>query len=391
MKKKNNYDNKYSIAHWDGCENDDFFFNCFTNSSEQWKKEIYDIYFGSTFLHRDVTYGDTMGTNISQNQYRNLLEIQEKYGIPLSLTLNEMNRPVEMLRRDIIKDLITFIGKFYDDGIRSCTISHTHLMKTGALQETFPDMNWKNTVNHGIKTTQQFIDYVNLGYNTIQLDRDFNRNHRELKRTKKEADRLGVKTCLLIREGCMPECPYKTEHDCWQGAGYFRTINSSYWDSIKFTCNKWRSGDFVNHGLPNPRTATDIMIHSKEDWDDFADIVDIFKVSGRLIRYPKNHLEKFGYYFLIGDKIVAAESFKEIYENNLSPFLMWYTYHTVEKDHPMVTDIDEIKKLLAGHFWNTDPAKTLCKILKNCKNQCYSCHKCDELFMGEQLDSLISL
>jgi hypothetical protein len=145
MKKKNNYDNKYSIAHWDGCENDDFFFNCFTNSSEQWKKEIYDIYFGSTFLHRDVTYGDTMGTNISQNQYRNLLEIQEKYGIPLSLTLNEMNRPVELLRRDIIKDFITFIGKFYDDGIRSCTISHTHLMKTGALQETFPDMNWKNT------------------------------------------------------------------------------------------------------------------------------------------------------------------------------------------------------------------------------------------------------
>ena len=96
---------------------------------------------------------------------------------------------------------------------------------------------------------------------------DFNRNLNELKRTKKEADRLGVKTCLLIKEGCMPECPFKTEHDCWQGDS-IRYEGKSYWDIVPFTCNTWR-GQHAERHVANPRTATDIMIHSKEDWDEF--------------------------------------------------------------------------------------------------------------------------
>ena len=101
-------------------------------------------------------------------------------------------------------------------------------MRLGVLQETFPEMDWKNTVNHGIRTTQQFIDYANLGYTTVQLDRDFNRNRSELRKVKKEADRLGIKTCLLVFESCLPECPFKTEHDCWQ-SGELAGTGHSYW------------------------------------------------------------------------------------------------------------------------------------------------------------------
>tara|TARA_Y100000310_G_C20596082_1_gene770578 strand:- start:97 stop:1344 length:1248 start_codon:yes stop_codon:yes gene_type:complete len=396
------YNNKFSIAHTDATKDDNRFYNSFVNSSQQYKNEIYDIFFGGKFVHTDVTYGDVMGVQPSDVQYKNLLKIQEKYGTGISLTLNEMNRPLEMVRSDIIKDFIIYLKKFYDDGVRSCTISHTHLMRTGALQEAFPDMEWKNTVNHGIRSTQEFVDYAKLGYTTVQLDRSFNRNISELKRVKKEADRLGVKTCLLIMESCMPECPFKTEHDCWQPnmqTGY----GQSYWEAIPFTCNKWYYDKYTIFGLINPRKGTDVICHSKDDWKDFASLVDIFKKSGRLMNFPKQTVEKFGYFFetpipenveqrkFPPTKLFVVDSFKDVYENNLAPLHMWHLVSVREKDYPAITDIGEIQKELANHFWNEPDSKLLAKVLKNCKNQCYKCHKCDDVFKTGRLDSMLDV
>tara|TARA_B100001964_G_scaffold230164_1_gene283314 strand:+ start:1300 stop:2523 length:1224 start_codon:yes stop_codon:yes gene_type:complete len=400
----NSYNRKFSYPHWDASQHDDLYLTCFENSAEQWRNEVYDIYFAAPFLHRDVTYGDTMGVYASPGQYKNLLKIQEKYNIPISLTLNEMTRPIELIRPDVIKDFVSFVKKYYDDGVRSCTISHTHLMKTGALQSAFPDMDWKNTVNHRVCTTQEFIDYVVLGYTTLQLDRNYNRNFNELKRTKKEADRLGVKTCLLIRENCMPDCPFKTEHDIWQGEKVFRNLGKSYWDVAgDLSCNTWQSvGNDI--GVTNPRTGTQIMVHSKDDWDEFANLVNVFKISGRLNTPDPNETTKFGYHFemwkdqKLQDKhphpssnVFMAESFKDIYENNLAPFLMWFSFNVMNKDYPAITDIDEIKEKLVNHFWNDDEAKALCKTLKHCKNQCYTCHKCDDLFNTGKVDSILDI
>jgi hypothetical protein len=410
---KNNYDKKFSIAHWDKSDHDNLFLECFKNASNQWRNEIYDIYFGATFLHRDVTYGETMGVQASPGQYRNLLKIQENYGIPISLTLNEMNRPIEMLRGDVIKEFVSFIRKYYDDGVRSCTISHTHLMRLGVLQEAFPDMDWKNTVNHRVRTTQEFVDYVKLGYTTLQLDRNYNRNLNELKRTKKEADRLGVKTCLLIKESCMPECPFKTEHDSWQGGKELRNMRQSYWGVIPFTCNTWRTVNFTAGGLEeidvgviNPRTGTDIMLHSREDWDEFADLVDVFKSSGRLSGQPpvaSGRQITPGYKFAMRShsnsshmNIFELQSFKEIYENNLMPIFMWFSPISAQENnkpssYTIIKNINVIKKHIANHFWNTEEGIALCKTLKNCKNQCYNCHKCDDLFETGKIDSILKL
>ena len=417
---KEKYNKKFSIAHWDSCKDDNIFLKTFEGSSEQWKKERYDIYFGTKFIHQDVTYGETMGEQATPGQYRNLLKIQEKYGIPISLTLNEMVRPIEMIRKDVVKDFVSFIKKYYDDGVRSCTISHTHLMRIGALQEAFPDMDWKNTVNHRITTTQEFVDYVNLGYTTLQLDRNYNRNLKELKRTKEEADRLGVKTCLLIMENCMPECPFKVEHDCWQGGKELKSMGQNYWEVAgNLTCNGWRSlqriggtQKEVDMGVTNPRTGTDIMVHSKDDWDEFAELVDVFKLSGRLNSPPLQIIatmsKKFEYFFEmwkdpndqakhmreenIKSNMCGVSSFKEIYENNLAPFFMWFglNVNTVRKEDTIITDIDEIKKTISNHIWNSKEGKSLCKTLKNCQNQCYRCHQCDDLFETGKIDSILS-
>jgi len=392
MFEKHLYNKKFSIAHWDRAIDDNLYFECFKNSSQQFKKEIYDIYFGTTFENDDVTYGNTMGVNASKAQYKNLLKIQEKYGVPISLTFNEMNRPIQLLKDKNSKEFIALIKKYYDDGVRSCTISHTHLMRTGALQSAFPDMDWKNTVNHQVMSTQSVIDYAKLGYTTIQLDRNFNRNLAELKRVKLEADRLNVRTCLLIRESCMPECPFKTEHDCWQSGKELKSTGKNYWDTVNFTCNRWRT--ITELGVSNPRMGTDVIIHGKEDWNDFAGLVDIFKLSGRLYQPHSDRDGKFIRGIAMkknesSTNLFVVDSFKTTYENNLAPLHLWLGIKTVLKDYPSITNIDDIKNGIKNHFWNKEQAVLLSKVLKNCKNQCYKCHKCDDLFETKKVDSIL--
>ncbi len=388
---KHLYNKKFSIAHWDNTKEEDLYFECFKNSSQQWKNEIYDVYFGATFINDEITYGNTMGVNANEAQYKNLLKIQEKYGVPISLTFNEMNRPIGLIKEKNTKEFISFIKKYYDDGVRSCTISHTHLMRTGALQSAFPDMDWKNTVNHKVTSTQSFIDYAKLGYTTVQLDREFNRNLSELKRVKPEADRLNVKTSLLIRETCMPECPFKVEHDCWQSGKELKSTGKNYWDTVNFTCNRWRT--ITELGVSNPRMGTDVIIHGKEDWNDFAGLVDIFKFSGRLYQPRSDIDKKFIYGIEMTNKpfnnLFVVDSFKTIYENNLTPLHSWFAIVTVLKDYPVITDINKIKEGIKNHFWNKEQAVLLSKVLKNCKNQCYKCHKCDDLFETKKVDSIL--
>ena len=416
MFEKHPYNKKFSIAHWERVKDDNLFFECFKNSSQQYKNEIYDIYFGVTFENNDfagndVTYGNTMGVNASEAQYKNLLKIQEKYGVPISLTFNEMNRPIQLLEDKNSKEFIALIKKYYNDGVRSCTISHTHLMRTGALQSAFPDMDWKNTVNHQVMSTQSVIDYAKLGYTTIQLDRNFNRNLAELKRVKLEADRLNVKTCLLIKESCMPECPFKKEHDCWQSGKELKSTGKDYWNLINFTCNHWRTRTAFEAGTRNPqtketndfkivspRTGTDVIIHGKEDWNEFAGVVDIFKMSGRLHQPRSDTIidKKFIRGIeMIKDKLSTSlfivDDFKTIYENNLMPFHQWFTTDYIIKNYPVITDINKIKEGIKNHFWNKKEAVLLSKVLKNCKNQCYKCHKCDDLFGIKKIDSILEL
>ena len=387
------YNKKFSIGHWERTKDPDLFYRCFKNSSEQFKKETKDIFFGHKFISSTgIEYGSVMGVHSNEKQYRNLLDIQEKYGVAASLTLNDMTRPLKLLGQQELTEFLNYLQKFYDDGIRSCIISHTHLMRMGVLQDRFPDMHWKNTVNHVIRTTQEFYNYVALGYKTIQLDRDFNRNLPELKRCYKEAQKIGVETCLLIYESCMPECPFKTEHDIWQG-DILPKMGQSYWDTLSNTCVRWRSHPALNRIEPsvaNPRTGTDVVMHDKDDWKDFAMNCDYFKLSGRLVNMKDEQHEVMGRGTEWNGKAYFVDSFKTIYDNNLAPISPWLKGISVfKKNAQPISDIEQIKKDFTDHFWNQKEAITLQKVLKACKNQCYKCHKCDDLFGERHVQSIL--
>ena len=383
---------------------DDHMYNIVANASPQFRCEIADIYFGHSFKYdydgSKVIFGEVMGVEASPKQIENLFRIQNELGVPISLTLNSLGPHLEIvLDIDIRKKFLSYIRWFYDRGLRLCTISHIHLMASGLLQERFPEMKWKNTVNHLVTSAQQVADYAALGFNIIMLDRSLNRNFEELKQVKKVAALKGVKTSLLMTEGCLPSCPFKTEHDSVQ-ADLQRVPQFNYWASMgDLSCKRWR----VNGSPPTPRSGTDIVAPTKPILDHLLQHVDIFKFSSRISRPAPGQkvpgLDR--YMWELGGtpttRPLQCESFSDVYKNNLIPFNAWMPAHK-----PLLGGFLDIKSVLENYpeivkenalarLWLSEEGSSLAHILSNCKNQCWDCHACERTFGYPDIESLIEI
>jgi hypothetical protein len=410
-----NLNKKFSLPHFDNWPTASFYYEILSNSSQQFRDEIYDIYFGRIFRYsydgrdiyddksrtHEVYYGNVMGVEATNKQIDYLFKIQNEFGIEISLTVNQLNIPLEIfysVNNRVLKAFLNWMGEFYQRGLRSCTLANNHLIRSGILQKRFPEMKWKNTVNQQVSNAQQVLDYLYLGFNIVQLDRSLNRNMDELKRIKevvenyknKHPDKY-VKTCMLVWEDCLPSCPFKREHDDLQI--YFKKID--YWDSQlgAMTCRTWRDSmgkSFI------PRSGTNCFWASIDTFKEYAELVDIFKHSGRLvdsISFRGQGNLQFGWqlknYPVKLKDSYAAESFSEIIENNLKPLHLWYPIPGISSNFQ--ADCSEIKDDINDNFFSTDEVKRLEQRLKNCRNQCYMCHLCERTFGLPDIDSMIGL
>jgi hypothetical protein len=408
-----NLKRRFSLPHYDNWSFPHLYYEAIKNSSQQFKDEIYDVYFGKVFRYsyqgrevydnnsklHEITYGNVMGVEASDEQVNNLFKMQNELGIEISLTINQQNIPVEIFysRNNRVMDVfLDWLQEFYDRGLRSCTLANNHLMRTGLLQKRFPEMKWKNTVNQQASNSQQILDYLYLGYNVVQLDRSLNRNMEELKRIKevtenyknKHPDRY-VKTCILVWEDCMPSCPFKREHDDVQM--YFKKIK--YWQSYlgELSCKRWREGRKTI-----PRFGTNCFWPSKDTFEEYTGLVDIFKHSGRLVDFvPRQNSGNLQLRWLLKNYPVklpreyAVKSFSEILENDLEPLHLWYPIPAYSSSFE--PSIEETKEGLKNNFFTTSDIRKLEQVLKNCRNQCYKCHLCERTFGIPDIDSLIEL
>lgn len=392
---------KFSIPHWDSYTEDDLFYNLFKNSKQEYKDEVRDIYFGAEFVYehdgQQKTYGEVMGVTASPKQVDNLFKIQDEFGVEISLTLNSMDMGKELASDlNVIKQMLSYIKQYYKRGLRICTISSAHLMRTGALQAEFPEMNWKNTVNHLVKTTQEVYDYAALGYNTILLDRSLNRDIDLLTEIRTATKNLNIETSLLASESCMPSCPFKQEHDIWQAP--LSKTDSNYWQTFPTTCAHWR----WPHSEQLPRLGVNISMATREIVDSFFDNVDVFKFSGRLGQNqgvdPNGRMcwsgfERGGEKIdlesgLLLRSLEYADSFTEIYNKKLSPYLVdrWAIQGWTNLSHTQQHSEDELNSI-----WHTKKGRSLSKILSTCKNRCWDCHACEKVFGVKSFDSVLQL
>lgn len=402
----NTYKKRFSMAHWDRLTEDysNAFYIMFKNASSEFVDNIHDIYFGKYFYYTyngiDKKCGNPMGVEATDAHIDYLFKIQEELGVEISLTFNTVEVPHEVIfNHEIRTQFVEWIGSYYDRGLRSCTMSSEHILRTGELQIRCPDMRWKSTVNQIVSDAQQFIDYAYLGYNTILLDRSLNRNIKELRKIKKAQDYLNSKnpkkkllTSLLIAESCVYSCPFKKEHD-----SVGEVISTEYFGApANLSCNGWRGSEEFKS---LPRVGIDLVASDSDTINQFLDLVDIFKFSGRLTQAPFlatdiKHVK--AVWFLKTQKLdqqstfvidtVYANDYNDIIENNLMPIHDWipgwidtrFTKNDYKTSYKGYTGI-----------WSTNKGKRLEKILSTCKNQCWDCHECERTFGTQDIDSAL--
>jgi hypothetical protein len=404
-----NFNKRFSVAHYDQFhgEHSKTFYTMMKNADPAFIANIHDIYFGKFFYYewqgQKKRCGNPMGVEASDEQVDYLFKLQEELGVEISLTFNTVEVPHEVaFDTDIRAQFVEWIGSYYDRGLRSCTMSSEHILRTGLLQQRCPDMRWKSTVNQIVSDAQQFIDMAYLGYNSINLDRSLNRNLKELKRIKRAQDYLNSKnpakkviTILLVAEACIYHCPFKKEHDSVGeviGTDYFR-------GPADLSCNAWRS---VPEFAASPRSGINVIANDVSTLQQYADLVDVFKYSGRLTSpvysaEDAQYMKAVWYYapeskfkqaISIAGKTVYANDFNEVVANNLVPMHEWIpgwidTRHTRE-------DWRTTYKPYNG-IWMTEPGKKLEKLLLNCRSQCWDCHECERTFGMQDLDSALQI
>jgi hypothetical protein len=404
-----NFNNRFSIGHYDRFHNDyaSTYYHIMKNAGPAFLANIHDIYFGKYFYYeyngQQKRCGNPMGVEASDEQIDYLFRIQEELGVEISLTFNTLEVPHEVVFDPAVTEkFVEWIGSFYDRGLRSCTMSSQHILRMGWLQQRCPDMRWKSTVNQIVGDAQQFIDMAYLGYNSINLDRNLNRNLRELKKIRRAQDHLNamnpkkqVKTILLVAEACIYSCPFKKEHDSVGeviGTDYFRA-------PADLSCNGWRQHEQF---AELPRSGINIVAGQSKTFEEFGDLVDVFKYSGRLTSIPfkaedVEHMKAVWYYtsdtkfkqpFSFVGQTIYANDFQEIVDNNLGPIHSWVpgwidTRYTK----------DDWRKTWKGYMgiWSTDKGQRLEKILRTCRNQCWDCHECERTFGFQDIDSALQL
>jgi hypothetical protein len=439
------FEKTFSMAHpEDGLKDyPNNFYLMIKNTPQETLSELRDIYFGKFFHYKDdkgnsKKYGNIMGCEATDAQVENLFKIQTEFGVEISLTVNQLNIPQELLMNQRVHDeFVEWVGQFYDKGLRSCTIGSVHTMRMGDLQTRCPDMLWKNTVNHQLVDAQMVADYVTLGYGTILLDRSLNRDIVELKKIKKLITKYNktravdnqLTTSLLVREACVYSCPFKREHD-----DISATISSEYFGTLDaLSCRNWRNPENYTSNRSGakyeenmPRVGIDLIAINNDAVDTFLNVVDILKFSGRLsnglwmTEYTEEEIVKYGINFIWAfipkptrapknltlpkmwytDYKIFSNTFQNIYDCNLDNVLPhWNIMPTTTKEEQRAymtnkSDFDSYvdKNFIPGSFpWTTPAGKDLAKTLMSCKTQCYDCHKCESVFGMKHIDSLLTL
>lgn len=317
-------------------------FNEFLNFCRQYKDYIYDIYFTCRippFLQ------DAMGDIFIQTSdnifaIETAIYVQQQTGIPISATFNNLEvRPDQ-------RNLDVWIANFrplYEQGIRSCTLPHTHWMLTGQVKKEFPELFVKNTILRMVSEPREVAALAEAGFDYVNLDRNLMRDHNRLKEIKKVKDKYNIKISLLANEGCIGGCPVMEEHFQFNNT---RTTGPQYFsDPIsRVTCQKW---DTENIAVAL-KTAN--IPPWRDDWLEFLELgIDTFKMHGRESSIRMFETMDIIKRFAAGDKIIFDNFNDYLEESNL-----------VEK-----------------------PINVWRNIIKTCKFDCWDCNFCDKVWKAK--------
>ena len=249
-------------------------FNSFLAFCQEYRDYIYDIYFTCRIapFNQDAMGDVFLSQQDNQQAIDTAIFIQNKIGISISATFNNISvRPDQ-------KNLELWIENFrplYENGVRSCTLPHTHWMLTKQIQKNFPNLFIKNTILRAVKEPRDVAKLAEAGFHYVNLDRVLMRDQDRLREIVRVKKKYNIKLSLLANEGCVGGCPVMDEHYQFNNT---RTDGPQYFtDPIsRVSCQHWHTQDTAiqlkNANFPPWRA----------DWLAMIDLgIDVIKMHGR--------------------------------------------------------------------------------------------------------------
>jgi collagenase-like PrtC family protease len=181
---------------------------------ERYREHVYEVFFPC-----DPALAPTarpFPASYSHEQVETVVARAHDLGIHCNLLLNGEWTPIELYGEDHLARQIDALRRLVRLGVTSFTIRNTHLLADDVYREAL-GVRVENSINLHLDTLEGALFAVrHLHLDTIVWDRPLNRDVQALRRFVSVVSREHPQVLhkILLNEGCLPRCPFKTDHDC---------------------------------------------------------------------------------------------------------------------------------------------------------------------------------
>ncbi|MBD3259445.1 hypothetical protein GF371_02325 [Candidatus Woesearchaeota archaeon] len=172
------------------------------------KDKVSDVYFGLPFSI--MPSGRLIEFNPGSEEYletlNKALDKLNEYKIPCTMLINLQCESDKTFSKEMLQNISKTIRSF-KDRIQGVTLFNPAYIKE--LKARFPDISFSISVNSNINSLYRAKITEELGFDTIVLDRDINR---DLKKIKKIAETVDAKIKMLVNEACLKDCLFRISH-----------------------------------------------------------------------------------------------------------------------------------------------------------------------------------
>jgi len=246
------------------------------------------------------------------------------------LLLNATCETEKRLGKAFFSKIIAYIEGLKSLGLKSLVI--TNPIYISEIKRNIRGIAIESSVNCYVKTVEHALYLRDLGVDVLTIDRDINR---DIPLIKKIRDKTGLKLKMVLNEGCLRNCPFRTTHYNYLSHGYrSRDIDNGFCIEIL---------------KRNPAKVFSIPFIVPEALHYYKDIVDYYKLSTRVFSTPqiKSCLEAYIRQDFNGDLLKLLDCL------GLSYF-----------------DFIDYKVLKRKNFFET---------MLKCDKDCVNCNYCNEL------------
>lgn len=238
-----------------------------------------------------ATNARSNGSTIALAELVVLMEVLRGDNVNPALIINSSWMPLEAYTDEYLKPLLSGINALYKRGLKKIILKNNYYMNTGVFKEYFPNLCIESSINAMLDSTDKVAQAIDLfGYDSVVLDRSFNRNWAEYRKVTDMLRRRGIKSKTLVNEGCLHSCPFKQDHDNMIGmCGYSGEMFSKYKeaflqvhpdkDNLIGSVNA--SYGCVNVYQKHPWLFLKSPFIRPEDLSVYEDHTDLIKISGR--------------------------------------------------------------------------------------------------------------